>query len=211
MWVHLIKVPSLNIPITTSINHKSIQTQIQPLNPEFNMKESPPYLRLKVSTWSLSSYDFKASFRSEFRRVKWKISSFQDSAMEKDENWRRWSRFLLAEVKEWRKRRKLELFICFSYFAKPNYNSSLTSSLNSFLIPFLNPQVNKIEYQSDWVAPNSCLILRAIPPVSVLRFFPASAIEFSKHRQAIYQNAQNYILIIVLILICPKYSSHKTR
>ena len=50
-----------------------------------------------------------------------------------------------------------------------------------------------------WVpyALNHCLILRAIAPVSSSRVSLVFGTAFSKHRQTIYQNAQNYILILV--------------
>ena len=55
-----------------------------------------------------------------------------------------------------------------------------------------------------WAAPlwvlhalNCCLVLRAIAPVSGSQVSLVSGTAFSKHRQTIYQNAQNFILIIV--------------
>ena len=53
------------------------------------------------------------------------------------------------------------------------------------------------------------IILRAIAPVSDSQVSLGSPGPFSKHRQTIYQNAQNYILIIILILVYPNFHLHK--
>ena len=53
------KVSSLKLLNLTSISFKSNQLSVQPSNPEFKMKVSPPYLRLLMSNGSLEVPDHK--------------------------------------------------------------------------------------------------------------------------------------------------------
>ena len=82
------------------------------------------------------------------------------------------------------------------YFSssKPIYHFNLAFELNSSYILYLAATQSPL-----WVShlSESCLVLRAIPPVSGFQVSLVSGTAFSKHRQTIYQNAQNFILIIV--------------
>ena len=89
--------------------------------------------------------------------------------------------------------RKLKAIYRF-FFSKPIYHFSLTLEMNSHHVLYLAATQSPL-----WVPhlSESCLILRVIPPVSGSQVSLVSGTAFSKHRQTIYQNAQNFILILV--------------
>ena len=99
----------------------------------------------------------------------------------------------------------------FSNFPMANYQFAINLKCYSFLVPFFLLKAFNLAFLIRYVVPTFTSVCVPFTRYQLSGLFPACTVKFSEHRQIIYQNAQNYILIIVFILICLKYSSHKTR
>ena len=94
------------------------------------------------------------------------------------------------------------------FSSRSNYHFNLAFELNSLHVLYLAATQCLC---GSHISPKVASFCVQIAPVSGSQVFPASRVPFSKHRQTIYQNAQNYLLIIVLILVYPNFHLHKNR
>ena len=141
---------------------------IQPWSHNSHREESPPYLKLMVSSWSLLLHESNAINGMKFGSVNHKNLKLEDSAMEEMKNGV--GSGSSKKKRKWGERKKLSIY-SFSYFSKPNDQIAINFQLNSLLVlPSPPRQPTHLPHQI-WVAP-TCLVLRAIYPVSALESFP---------------------------------------
>ena len=160
------------------------------------MKDSPPYLVWRVLTWSSLVQGLNATFGLDFRRLNLEICKLQIPTMESEFFVAVWREKLHEEEeKNWRRERKTWCFYTL-ILVKVKMKNGLFSLVDLWwLISMRWPPLGCHLWVSQ--ALNCCTVLRAIASVSGSQVPLVSGTAFSKHRQTIYQNAQNYILIIV--------------
>ena len=159
------------------------------------MEDSPPCLAWRVPTWSSLVHDLNATFGLDFRQLNLEICKLQIPAMESEFLWRFGEKIARRRRKKLEKREKNLVLL---YFDPSQSQHEKWLILIGWFVMTHKHEVAPLGCHL-WVshALNCCTILRTIAPVSGSQLYPASGVPFSKYRQTIYQNAQNYILIIV--------------